>query len=566
MAEIDMNLANVRQRVMWASRDYASFEEFRGQLERSISKSPTTTKGMHALIADMRAVNAARKDLVAGKVLDAADEDLRGMAHIEAMLASAAEETKRLEGAQLSKDTLKRRIDDLSKDADKAAEVTKRLLADGWRIMAKDLLTDDIEGVAVSVTLANAIEIIEQTSRRPEFWKWIDKYTAFFKTYATAKPGFHVRNALSATFMNLVDGVRIRDMYQGARLWRQFERDPEFWMKAGVDPRIRDAFHAVFASGAGGQFQEFGIGTFTDTSTKFFRHLMNNKLTRWNRRVGSRVEGSARLAMALNSTMYRGATTDQALRRVSKFHFDYDELSDVDRRMRRVIPFWTFMSRNLPLQLEQMFINPRTYLQYQSLVRNFGEQLDPATPEYWLSQGAFTVDEHAPDREAPWYLAPDLPHLRVTEPLDALARGNWGKAGFSDINPLFLSPVESGVTQEKTYTGAPLTGYHEPQGPMKLFTPLFNMLGGTEQGGTSGNTVVDDRYAHLVRSTLPPVDFLERLMDPTGTRAGRQDETLYRAVGAPVYQLTPELRKSTKRSAYYDRQDQRQTQAELARL
>ena len=94
---------------------------------------------------------------------------------------------------------------------------------------------------------------------------------------------------------------------------------------------------------------------------------MDNALTRWNQRLGSRVEGSARLAMALNTTRSRGGTVEDAMRRVTKFHFDYTEMSDLDHMARRLIPFWTFMSRNLPLQLEQMLINPRMYLQYQSL-------------------------------------------------------------------------------------------------------------------------------------------------------------------------------------------------------
>ena len=58
--------------------------------------------------------------------------------------------------------------------------------------------------------------------------------------------------------------------------------------------------------------------------------------------------------------------------RIAKFHFDYTEMSDLDRMARRFIPFWTFMSRNLPLQMEQMFTNPRMYLQYQNLKRNYG--------------------------------------------------------------------------------------------------------------------------------------------------------------------------------------------------
>ena len=39
------------------------------------------------------------------------------------------------------------------------------------------------------------------------FGRTFNAFTNLFKTYATLSPGFHVRNALSAIFMNTSDGV-----------------------------------------------------------------------------------------------------------------------------------------------------------------------------------------------------------------------------------------------------------------------------------------------------------------------------------------------------------------------
>ena len=232
------------------------------------------------------------------------------------------------------------------------------------------------------------------------------------------------------------------------------------------------------------------------------------------------------------------------MRRITKFHFDYTEMSELDRMARRFIPFWTFMSRNLPLQLEQMFTNPRMYLQYQNLVRNFGQPLDPYTPDYWISAGAFTVDQHAEDREAPWYIAPDLPHLQVTEPLDAMAQGRVGQSVAVRHQPVDHGPVGGRGDRPKVFSGANLEGYEETS-PIESVRPVVQPVRCDPETAGSGQTVVDKRAAHVARSLLPPWEFAERLLDPTGKRAGRTDETIYRALGVPVRQLTDDPRVGT---------------------
>ena len=231
LAEVDMELANVRRRTIEATRDYASFNTLRQQLDNTLNRTAAekNTEGMRSLIGDMRAVNAQRITL--GDPVDQAT-----ITRTEAQLLAAAESTKKLDAAQTTEATLIQAMREAEENAPQVAETVKQVITDGWRVMAKGIIDDTPEGLEVAAGLAQALENVVPHVATSNFWTFLDRYTAFFKTYATAKPGFHVRNALSATFMNLVDGVRIRDMYQGARLWRQYERNPNFWLASRVDP------------------------------------------------------------------------------------------------------------------------------------------------------------------------------------------------------------------------------------------------------------------------------------------------------------------------------------------
>jgi hypothetical protein len=445
-------------------------------------------------------------------------------------------------------------------------EVFTRQVADGWQAVAEDMFTGP-DALVIANSLQQAMDNIRRTIREPGFWKVIEKYTAFFSTYATARPGFHVRNAMSGTFMNMVDGVKIREMRRAPGVWRDFMRDPEaFWARTGPEAeRMKQAMTAVFGSGAGGAFSERGLTEAVTTGSKMYRLAMNNFITKMNRKAGAYVEGPMRLAMAMDS-INRGMSVDAALDRITKFHFDYTQLSEFDVTARRLIPFWTFMSRNLPLQIESMWLRPRTYLQYQSVVRNFGEEMNPLTPDYWLSQGAFTLDENAKEGE-PWYLAPDLPHLRVAEPLTALSQGDLGRAVLSDINPLFLAPVEALAAGRKFYTGQQITDEpRAPQGAGEQMTAALLGLLGQSPTGASGQQLIDPRAAHITNSLFPPIELLNRLTSNEGTREGRQGETMARLFGAPVYKLTENMQRQQARNQRFDRIDERRRQAQLARL
>jgi hypothetical protein len=137
----------------------------------------------------------------------------------------------------------------------------------------------------------------------------------------------------------------------------------------------------------------------------------------------------------------QGMTSDMATARVRKFYFDYEDLSKLDRTMKQFVPFWIWTSRNLPLQLENMWLNPKPYAIYNSFVRNIrdkeSEQRKPL-PSFLQEVQAFQL----PGMGA--YAAPDLNFTRVQQQLSQFA--NPKKLG-TNLNPLFRIPTEQVIGQ-----------------------------------------------------------------------------------------------------------------------
>ena len=341
--------------------------------------------------------------------------------------------------------------------------------------------------------LADSFNRIGTVVESKAFWLLMDEYTRFFKTYATLSPGFHFRNYYGGTFMNLSDDVQIVDQYEAHKYVKRLNEEGE---KMFEDPSLPDwlprAMEGAWGSGIRGSMgaTEVGIGKNSVTTnflegrrggkaaTKVVNAASDNPLTRLSQQWGTdAVEAPLRLAVAINT--FKRATTegrtgvlpanrlpksiddlddiarkssdtageiakrraqtyeelsDEALERVTRLHFDYSQLSGADEVARRLVPFWTFFSRNLPLQMQQMFLNPRTYAKYNHFRKNF-EISEPTdiVPKQWRDSLAFKVLDTVPfaPQRAPVYATPDLPFTRLhesvqawTEPTKMLAQAN----------------------------------------------------------------------------------------------------------------------------------------------
>jgi hypothetical protein len=399
-------------------------------------------------------------------------------------------------------------------------------------------------------------------SKEPgKFWRAVSTLTNIFKTYATLSPGFHVRNAMSAVFMNLSDGVRLGTQIEAAGLWQQYRKQGDPWL-AKQTPEIKEAFSAAWNSGAGGRFTEAGFAQGGKSTVAEW--LLSNKGTRLSQRVGERVEGSVRLAMGLDSVR-KGESVDQAVARISRIHFDYADISKFDERAKQIVPFWTFLSRNLPLQMSQMWMRPKAYLTYEHFINNMASENDAFTPKYWLDAGAWNTGMTVPGEQTeggpqglPIYLQPDFGFTRigadVADLQDAL-KGDFG-AMLSNVNPLFTAPLEY-ASGRNFYTGQVYDeqSYSSQSGP--LGTPIKWLAEALGQTNTSGQ--VSDKFANLLTSINPVQDRASRLF-PALTGGDnpdkqRQLESIARYIGVPARTLTDKQRDSEFWRRFYETQD-----------
>jgi hypothetical protein len=454
--------------------------------------------------------------------------------------------------------------------------VMRTTLAGGWKTLTDGPLQQG--SIIISSTLRDQMRNLFQLVDEPTLLgRTFEQLTNLFKTYATLSPGFHVRNALSAIFMNTADGVSLRAQAQGAHLWNGMTQairkgEGEEWLTQAIakHPQLRDAIEATVASGAGGRFGETGFAEAAGGTRRFWKWLNSNKVTRFSQHVGQWVEGGVRLGMAIDS-IAKGDTVEGALQRISRIHFDYGQVSQMDKTAKAFVPFWTYYSRNLPLQIQMMYTQPKAYSWFMSATANAPADAE-LTPQYWDQPGNFRTDTNIGG--SPLYMNFDLPFSRSSEQITDIVQLFQGDARgiASQLNPWVVAPVEWWAGQD-FFTGAKYDTKN-PKSYQKLtglVGGIISLLGGV-QNQTKEGIGTYTPYTNMIRSVLPMVDRSAR-MDPTGLIFGvegqQEKEPMWmsyaRWAGAPTRLLTPEVQDATRRTEYYDQRDAARMNQAIAR-
>lgn len=141
---------------------------------------------------------------------------------------------------------------------------------------------------------------------------------------------------------------------------------------------------------------------------------------------------------------------------VNKFLFDYSDLTIFEQNVaRRIVPFYTWMRKNIPLQLEMLTEQPEVYRNLGKVIRNIEGQVDEEdridkdyVADYakdWVQlPGSFTNERG--EKEA-IMLNPNLPY----DDLGALGSFSDGKELVSGLatklNPFIKTPIELGLNK-----------------------------------------------------------------------------------------------------------------------
>ena len=247
--------------------------------------------------------------------------------------------------------------------------------------------------------------------------------------------------------------------------------------------------------------------------------LGNNAWLKGTRGAARITEQNARGALFIQS-MIDGMSGAEAATNVKKYLFDYSELTNFEKDiMRNVIPFYTWMRKNIPLQMESLLKNPAKYANVAKAYTEYGgmsESImgdDPPTPDYFSEQLAVRYPSNIGNQ--PTYLMPDLPYMDFETAEGFLDEDKW----ISMSHPFIRLGLET-YRNKKSFTGAPI------EDPNKAGQPLF--LFDTDISG-----VYTPKVEYALEGLLPALSVGSRVHKKR--QEGRTwREILLREAGVPI--------------------------------
>ena len=185
---------------------------------------------------------------------------------------------------------------------------------------------------------------------------------------------------------------------------------------------------------------------------------VENPILRAGFRVGQELEDNARIALFFDQ-LNKGKSYDEAARHVQKYLFDYGDLAPFERDvLKRIMPFYTWSRKNIPLQLEALVTHPdkinkinlfKENIQSQAQVPDQGEVPDyinqampiylPGAPEGQVS--LFTLQNLLPFADlqvfSKYFNTENVPETIARKRLSDTA-----STAMSSVSPILKAPIE----------------------------------------------------------------------------------------------------------------------------
>jgi hypothetical protein len=165
--------------------------------------------------------------------------------------------------------------------------------------------------------------------------------------------------------------------------------------------------------------------------------------------IGSHIEGVQRMVLFLKG-LEDGKSIEESVENVNKFLFDYSDLTDFEKdTMKRVFPFYTFMRKNVPLQLEQLFAQP---FLYATTDRAF-DNIEKASGDHYIPD-AERNQWKRDYTQLPFQIGGENYGMNGQLPQQQLDRLTPRKI-LGQVTPVLKMPLEA-ATGKYIYTGLPI--------------------------------------------------------------------------------------------------------------
>lgn len=366
---------------------------------------------------------------------------------------------------------------------------------------------------------------------RPEDWgKFKSAYMAyhrFFKITAMLTPGFIVRNAYTAAFNNFVAGVTLAETRAGIKFAYKASREGLDAALRSVPKRERKlyetAYRAVLATGGGQTADDLLYPVIRGKGSSY---LDKRPVRNWIQ-ANEATETAVRMATALHA-LNTGADLDGAAALITRYHFNYSDMSTLDEWAKQFVPFWTFATRNIPLQIVNQVARPSAYRAYESLQRNFPVEEGTVLPPWLASRGPLGLTSGV-------VVNPDLPQIDLQDQVRMLADP---QRLVSQLNPLIKLPVEL-MGNRMLATDTPFSEkQQEYRGILDLPATLVASLLGQTGRTAEGDLTLSTKAAYALPNLFPTLATAQRLIPQLGGKEAYLDRQIgsigASALGSPL--------------------------------
>jgi len=309
--------------------------------------------------------------------------------------------------------------------------------------------------------------------------KVMDNVQGLWKGLVTAvRPSFHMRNATSNVFLSWLSGVNGIDlMSRHAGAIKMAKKatgvvDTSNFGKLKYS-QVEDLCKQVGAAGRGWMGAAEPHKIWNSLEDIFDPALSLRKFKKLNpielgRTAGQAIEDCSRRAVFLDEIIKSnkptlGEAAIDAAERVGKFLYDYDELSLFEKKvMKRVVPFYTWMRKNIPNMFNQLLEQPDKFSKIGKIKRITGvkeTEAEKALKPDWMAEEGYQKSPLT-IKGKPLYYYMDLP-TKDLETLFSMRDLYSSLTPFKEIPHMYLnvkSFPEAGarIAEEgKEYTNAP---------------------------------------------------------------------------------------------------------------
>ena len=325
-------------------------------------------------------------------------------------------------------------------------EVAKKMgLGEGKHYIHPEVLKG-LERIDEVFTNQNMNKIARMVSAIGDIWRPLVTYY---------KPAHYINNMIGNSIMNMVSGVSPKDVGKATKMIFKYRSGKISDSELKI---IKSAYkHNVISGGFlfdSKATYEFDVPTAIE---KLAEKVGENKAITWTRKKGEVIDDVSRLANYI-SGLNKFGDSKKAAEQVRKYLFNYNELTNADRAMRVVVPFWNWTKRNIPLQMKLLMENPQFALNVERFKDFFNEGEKGAD---WQKESGIKISDD-------YYTGLPSP----THDLETLVNP---RSFLSSATPALKMPLEI-MMNKKMYTGNPISyGSDEVQGEDMLDYIMSNL-------------------------------------------------------------------------------------------